>query len=264
MSYPIDGAIFNKQQLAIVTDDNMILTQDSSGKYIWIPLANNNNYIALVVNVVTTETYGQPMSFYLTNSFTGKWVIFNTTGNVSDTNDKPNPLQAKQSVYQPWYKPFAFFPGVLYSMIVDQTILSQRYYFIPMLWYKAGYCGLPASSADAISLHYQWTQGDTDNAGWTTQSDCRNGIAYSICRMGNTCQTTCKGPCSTPNKECEWLKDQFVCQRRLWFGIPFWQSKLFIWILLVVILFIVVTVIIIIFRSRGENGRIQSSQNTDG
>lgn len=267
MSYPINGAIFNKQQLAIVTDDRMILTQDSTGKYIWQPLTDSvpNDYIALIVYVDTVETYSQPVNFQLTNSFTGKWVVFNTNGNVSDTNEKPSPLKAKQALYQPWYKPFAFFPGASYSLEVDQISLSQRYYFIPMLWYKSGYCGLPSSSTSAINLHYQWSISDNglDNYGWTSQSDCRNGIVYKICSIGNMCQTTCKGPCPTSKNECEWLNNQFVCQRSL-FSISFWQSNIFMWILLAIVLFLVVTIIITIFWSRGQNGRIQSSQNKDG
>lgn len=283
MAYYIDGVINNKDQVAIsrkIGDDMQILTKNESGDYKWmnLPITNVNsgpkyNYVSVFVHIKDTETLDNPSSFRLENALTRKWLSFSYDSTnqdivVTDDFNKPTDyLYAKQQMYQPWYKPFAFFPGIDYKVSNNQELSNNLVYqFIPMIWYKSGFCVFPASSDDAIANHLLWFQKQNDEAvifdiqGWTSQEDCQMQYFYKICEVGNRCQTLCKGPCPNPSLECTWIKTQFVCDRKSIFRENWWTS-MWVKILLLAIIICVIVVILILIYNRAFPSNDQSKSN---
>jgi hypothetical protein len=279
MAYYIDGAVNNKDQVAIArtVDNNVqILTQSELGDYKWmnLPITNTNDgptykYVSVFIHIKDTETFDNPSSFLLQNALTWNWLSFSYDSNkdiaVTDDSKKPTDyLYAKQYIYQPWYKPFAFFPGIDYKVSNNQELNnSSVYQFIPMVWYKPGFCVYPASSDDAIANHRLWVQkqndtddddddddnnDDFDTQGWTSPKDCQMQYFYKICGAGNSCQTLCKGPCPNRNLECTWIKNQFVCNRESIFKNNWWTSMWVKILLLGIIIFVIVVILILIYN----------------
>jgi len=268
MSYFVDGVITDNQQvsLTILREEVLqnpdgsysnititsILTRNNDNSYNWVDVDDvsniPSNYAIFYVNISETETAKNPSNFYLKNITTKQWLIFTKGSNLPTNSDnKPQYFKGKQNLYQPWYKPFAFFPGVIYNITnYDDINISNNISFIPIEWYKSDDCNL-VSSLESIKDHFNWVLGSPiSSQGWINKEDCKQQVDYIICSINNYCSTSCKGPCLNKNSECKWINEQFSCGGNLFFS--WWYSITFIVILLIFILIIVVGIIISFFR----------------
>jgi hypothetical protein len=267
MAYFVDGIIVDGQQVCItatrntkdgqkIASDVFLLTRNTDGSYGWTLMVDKNgdtdiptNYSAFIIDIDETETSQNPSKFNLKDGLSFKWLNIQPSSKIPTSSiEKPDPFMGKQSLYQPWRKPFAFFPGIVYTITdSDNKLISETITFVPIVWYKYGVCGIPVSPVEALTYHFQWVFGSKIlPQAWMDQKDCQQQVDYNMCSPGNYCKTDCKAPCQDLGKECEWIGNQFVCMRDATSG--WWFSRTTIIVVCVAIVAIIFGIVISFFR----------------
>lgn len=192
------------------------------------------------------------------------------------------PINISQSSYAPWNAPTIFLSEAVYTIYdntgvtatvltsnLTDTILANNILLLPMVLYYG--CNSVSGTSHTINGTYNiftnwfclfnsdtlpFSCKNSGITGWTTMSDCLEGVAYSYCPSDTICGTdNCKGPCPGKSDTCTYNNSTYSCTFNPQ-NVPnsyWWSSYYFIITLigLAFLTFIVIFILIFVYLSKG-------------
>lgn len=156
------------------------------------------------------------------------------------------------------------------GVAVLQTFTAQ-FKFVPLKWYLSNNCSQSLSTPMAvINNEALWTQyslfGTATNfqTGFTTQSDCNNGVFYDYCILPAGCgeANNCVGACSNSGQTCKFNSNNstFSCQNTNNVTSNWW-----FWVIIAVIVVIIIALLIwlIVWSTRSKPAEVATVETVE-
>lgn len=226
--------------LGIHNNTLYILTSPTLTTAVMVPVYNNAS-INSTLNPLTSQRViftlgfqGDAITFtsntsYLSNS---SGVLSLSVINTLSTE----PIYLSQNVYTPFSSPELILSSVLYSIyggssfeplmvtLPDTTTVIMPIIVVPTSYFSGCSSGnsTPISDFNRVMnttycSHFNSTWCSSINSeAWVSQVECREGISYTYCPNGTTCNGTCKSACLKDNSDplCTHNGSSFECSDR--------------------------------------------------